>query len=148
MSIMELVVVLKYIFSAIFTILLNTTVSMLTLFASILKSYCTSVLTFKITIVAIIIHASKFVRHLWTHFVFSDLDVEVHWHNQDQLVINLIHREDFGIGGRAQYEVNSVIACLVLWDNLTLDEVISWVIVTIISDNWNVAQKDRKVIFA
>lgn len=37
--------------------------------------------------------------------IVGNTDVEVHWHNQDQLVINLIHREDFGIGGRAQYEI-------------------------------------------
>ncbi|KAF5943412.1 hypothetical protein HYC85_017489 [Camellia sinensis] len=38
---------------------------------------------------------------------FSDVDVEVQWHDRDQLMINLTHREDFGLGGRAQYEVKS-----------------------------------------
>ncbi|KAF7130117.1 hypothetical protein RHSIM_Rhsim10G0015700 [Rhododendron simsii] len=40
--------------------------------------------------------------------IVGNTDVEVHWHNQDQLIINLIHREDFGIGGRAQYEVKAL----------------------------------------
>ncbi|XP_059670096.1 nuclear pore complex protein GP210 isoform X2 [Cornus florida] len=37
--------------------------------------------------------------------IVGNTDVVVHWHGQDQLMISPIHREDFGIGGRAQYEV-------------------------------------------
>ncbi|THG11417.1 hypothetical protein TEA_017122 [Camellia sinensis var. sinensis] len=40
----------------------------------------------------------------------SDVDVEVQWHDRDQLMINLTHREDFGLGGRAQYEVKGILA--------------------------------------
>lgn len=34
------------------------------------------------------------------------LDVEIHRHNQDQIMISPIYREESGIGGRAQYEVS------------------------------------------
>lgn len=33
-------------------------------------------------------------------------DVEFYWHERDLLIINPIHKEDFGIGSRAQYEVS------------------------------------------
>ncbi|XP_028091019.1 nuclear pore complex protein GP210 isoform X1 [Camellia sinensis] len=40
--------------------------------------------------------------------IVGNTDVEVQWHDWDQLMINLTHREDFGIGGRAQYEVKVI----------------------------------------
>ncbi|CAL5408207.1 unnamed protein product [Camellia sinensis] len=40
----------------------------------------------------------------------SNCNVEVQWHDRDQLMINLTHREDFGLGGRAQYEVKGILA--------------------------------------
>lgn len=32
-------------------------------------------------------------------------DVEFYWNERDLLIISPIYKEDFGIGGRAQYEV-------------------------------------------
>ncbi|CAL5434444.1 unnamed protein product [Camellia sinensis] len=40
--------------------------------------------------------------------IVGNTDVEVQWHDRDQLMINLTHREDFGLGGRAQYEVKGI----------------------------------------
>ncbi|EXC20346.1 hypothetical protein L484_020567 [Morus notabilis] len=37
--------------------------------------------------------------------IMGNTDVEFYWHERDLLIINPIHKEDFGIGGRAQYEV-------------------------------------------
>ncbi|KAK9272744.1 hypothetical protein L1049_003121 [Liquidambar formosana] len=37
--------------------------------------------------------------------VLGNTDVKIHWHDRDMIMISLIQREDFGIGGRAQYEV-------------------------------------------
>ncbi|XP_028095694.1 nuclear pore complex protein GP210-like isoform X3 [Camellia sinensis] len=42
--------------------------------------------------------------------IVGNTDVEVQWHDRDQLMINLTHREDFGLGGRAQYEVKGILA--------------------------------------
>lgn len=35
------------------------------------------------------------------------VDVEINWNERD-LLVSLIQKEDFGIGGRAQYEVSTV----------------------------------------
>ncbi|KAL7213703.1 hypothetical protein ACSBR2_016266 [Camellia fascicularis] len=40
--------------------------------------------------------------------IVGNTDVEVQWHDRDQPMINLTHREDFGLGGRAQYEVKGI----------------------------------------
>ncbi|XAR51910.1 hypothetical protein NMG60_11006706 [Bertholletia excelsa] len=45
----------------------------------------------------------KYNRSIIT--IVGNTNVEIHWDNRDQLIINPIHREDFGIGGRSQYEV-------------------------------------------
>uniref|UniRef100_A0A5B7BTW7 BIG2 domain-containing protein n=1 Tax=Davidia involucrata TaxID=16924 RepID=A0A5B7BTW7_DAVIN len=37
--------------------------------------------------------------------IVGNTDVEIHWHDRDKLMISPIHKEDLGIGGRAQYEV-------------------------------------------
>ncbi|KAJ6754298.1 NUCLEAR PORE MEMBRANE GLYCOPROTEIN GP210-RELATED [Salix purpurea] len=37
--------------------------------------------------------------------ILGNTDVEIHWLDRDSMKITLIHKEDFGIGGRAQYEV-------------------------------------------
>ncbi|KAK0591220.1 hypothetical protein LWI29_037217 [Acer saccharum] len=37
--------------------------------------------------------------------VVGNTDVEIHWDNQDLIKISPIHKEDFGIGGHARYEV-------------------------------------------
>ncbi|KAA8548147.1 hypothetical protein F0562_004591 [Nyssa sinensis] len=37
--------------------------------------------------------------------IVGNADVEVHWNERDKLLIGLIHKEGFGIGGCAQYEV-------------------------------------------
>ncbi|KAF9666359.1 hypothetical protein SADUNF_Sadunf16G0221300 [Salix dunnii] len=37
--------------------------------------------------------------------VLGNTDVEIHWLDRDSMKITLINKEDFGIGGRAQYEV-------------------------------------------
>lgn len=37
--------------------------------------------------------------------ILGNTDVEIRWHDRDSLAISPIHREDFGIGGRAKYEV-------------------------------------------
>ncbi|GAV68566.1 RRM_1 domain-containing protein/Big_2 domain-containing protein [Cephalotus follicularis] len=37
--------------------------------------------------------------------ILGNTDVEIHWIDRDSIKISPIHREDFGIGGRAQYEV-------------------------------------------
>lgn len=34
------------------------------------------------------------------------VDVEIHWLDRDSMKIALVHKEDFGIGGHAQYEVS------------------------------------------
>ncbi|MED6170545.1 hypothetical protein PIB30_032004 [Stylosanthes scabra] len=37
--------------------------------------------------------------------ILGNTDVEIHWHHRDLVMVNLIHKEDFGIRGWAQYEV-------------------------------------------
>ncbi|XP_010528227.1 PREDICTED: nuclear pore complex protein GP210 [Tarenaya hassleriana] len=37
--------------------------------------------------------------------ILGNTEVEIHWHNKNKLSISLINREEFGIGGRAHYEV-------------------------------------------
>ncbi|XP_065877577.1 nuclear pore complex protein GP210 isoform X2 [Euphorbia lathyris] len=37
--------------------------------------------------------------------ILGNTDVDVQWHNRDSIMISLIHKEDLGVGGRAQYEV-------------------------------------------
>ncbi|KAK4603548.1 hypothetical protein RGQ29_012174 [Quercus rubra] len=37
--------------------------------------------------------------------ILGNTDVEIHRHNQDQIMISPIYREESGIGGRAQYEI-------------------------------------------
>ncbi|KAI4350639.1 hypothetical protein L6164_005077 [Bauhinia variegata] len=37
--------------------------------------------------------------------VFGNTGVEIHWHHRDLFMIRLIHKEEFGIGGFARYEV-------------------------------------------
>ncbi|WCJ21095.1 Nuclear pore complex protein GP210 [Euphorbia peplus] len=37
--------------------------------------------------------------------ILGNTDVDVQWHNRDSIMVSLIHKEDFGVGGRAQYEV-------------------------------------------
>ncbi|KDP46416.1 hypothetical protein JCGZ_10256 [Jatropha curcas] len=37
--------------------------------------------------------------------VLGNTDVDIQWQNQDLIKISPIHKEDFGIGGRAQFEV-------------------------------------------
>ncbi|KAL5860539.1 hypothetical protein ACOSQ4_001835 [Xanthoceras sorbifolium] len=37
--------------------------------------------------------------------ILGNTDVEIHWDNQDLIKISPIHKEDFGIGGHARYEV-------------------------------------------
>lgn len=59
------------------------------------------------------------------NFLFLIVDVEIRWHDRDSLAISPIHREDFGIGGRAKYEVS--VACLlshflVIWLALAIYE--------------------------
>jgi hypothetical protein len=34
------------------------------------------------------------------------VDVEIHWLDRDSMKIALVHKEDFGIGSHAQYEVS------------------------------------------
>ncbi|XP_062106942.1 nuclear pore complex protein GP210 isoform X1 [Humulus lupulus] len=37
--------------------------------------------------------------------ILGNTDVDIYWHERDLLIINLIHKEDFGSGSRAQYEI-------------------------------------------
>ncbi|GLU11334.1 hypothetical protein SLE2022_280890 [Rubroshorea leprosula] len=37
--------------------------------------------------------------------ILGNTDVEIHWHDRNLLMVSLIYKDDFGIGGRAQYEV-------------------------------------------
>ncbi|KAJ8750145.1 hypothetical protein K2173_014060 [Erythroxylum novogranatense] len=37
--------------------------------------------------------------------ILGNTDVEIYWHDRDHMKISPIHKEDFGIGGRAEYEV-------------------------------------------
>ncbi|MED6133436.1 hypothetical protein PIB30_028200 [Stylosanthes scabra] len=37
--------------------------------------------------------------------ILGNTDVEIHWHHPDLVMVNPIHKEDFGIRGWAQYEV-------------------------------------------
>ncbi|XP_029128898.1 nuclear pore complex protein GP210 isoform X2 [Cajanus cajan] len=37
--------------------------------------------------------------------ILGNTDVEIHWHHRDLIMISLIHKEDIGIRGFAQYEV-------------------------------------------
>ncbi|XP_028793148.1 nuclear pore complex protein GP210-like [Neltuma alba] len=37
--------------------------------------------------------------------ILGNTDVEIHWRHTDLFEINLIHKEDFGMGGSAQYEI-------------------------------------------
>ncbi|XP_057962885.1 nuclear pore complex protein GP210 isoform X2 [Malania oleifera] len=37
--------------------------------------------------------------------IVGNTDVEIFWHNRDMIMITLIHKEDFGVGSRAQFEV-------------------------------------------
>lgn len=39
--------------------------------------------------------------------VFIIVDVEIRWRHMDLIMISPIHKEDFGIGGSAQYEVSA-----------------------------------------
>lgn len=41
--------------------------------------------------------------------------VEIFWHEQDLLIISPIHKEDFGSGSRAQYEVSIVYYLFCSW---------------------------------
>lgn len=36
------------------------------------------------------------------------LDVEIHWHAKGFLLVIPLRKDDFGIGGSAEYEVNTV----------------------------------------
>ncbi|KAF9590251.1 hypothetical protein IFM89_032029 [Coptis chinensis] len=40
--------------------------------------------------------------------VVGNTDVEVHWKERDLLMVSPIHRNDFGIGGHAEYEVKAL----------------------------------------
>lgn len=44
------------------------------------------------------------------------VDVEIHWLDRDSMKITLIHKEDFGIGGRAQYEVSCFFFLGSVWE--------------------------------
>ncbi|KAJ4729295.1 nuclear pore complex protein [Melia azedarach] len=37
--------------------------------------------------------------------ILGNTAVEVHWHNRDMMKVSPVHKEEFGIGGLAQYEV-------------------------------------------
>ena len=41
------------------------------------------------------------------------IDVDIHWHERDSMVISPVHEEDFGIGGLAKYEVSRGTMCCV-----------------------------------
>ncbi|XVF57995.1 hypothetical protein PTKIN_Ptkin07bG0027000 [Pterospermum kingtungense] len=40
--------------------------------------------------------------------ILGNTDVEIRWRGQDLLTINPIHKEEFGVGSRAQYEVKAL----------------------------------------
>ena len=40
--------------------------------------------------------------------LFLIIDVDIHWHERDSIMISPVHKEDFGIGGLAKYEVSTV----------------------------------------
>ncbi|CBI34863.3 unnamed protein product, partial [Vitis vinifera] len=37
--------------------------------------------------------------------ILGNTDVDIHWHERDSIMISPVHKEDFGIGGLAKYEV-------------------------------------------
>ncbi|KAL5718155.1 hypothetical protein ACHQM5_011091 [Ranunculus cassubicifolius] len=40
--------------------------------------------------------------------IVGNTDVEVHWKNRDQMLVSPISRNDFGLGGQAEYEVKAL----------------------------------------
>ncbi|KAK3032070.1 hypothetical protein RJ639_036284 [Escallonia herrerae] len=45
----------------------------------------------------------------WTLFtIVGNTDVEVHWQDHNQLLLTLVHLEDYGFGGYAQYKVEAL----------------------------------------
>lgn len=51
--------------------------------------------------------------------ILGNTDVEIHWLDRDSMKIALVHKEDFGIGGRAKYEVQ-VLRAKRLKDRITI----------------------------
>lgn len=49
---------------------------------------------------------SSFWHLIHIAFFLVIADVEFYWHERNLLIISPIHKEDFGIGSRAQYEVS------------------------------------------
>lgn len=55
------------------------------------------------------IHQSKIMMDTIVFLLLLIVAVEVHWHNRDMMKVSPVHKEEFGIGGLAQYEVSAAL---------------------------------------